>query len=158
MVIGEAEFASRVFSNQWQVIVHDEVQATLRRDASRHVSTGRLDDGSVIELVPEGWGTVVAMVAGEERGRIVRTSWWGRSWDIVADGFACELRSDPLPRRWSIRVGSEPVGRMAGGALSYNHLDVHTDIGVPIVGLILAWHVLARPWEQAAAPGSLVAR
>ena len=69
-----------------------------------------------------------------------------------------ELRSEPLPRRWSIRVGSEPVGRLTGGLLSYNHLDVHTDIGVPLTALVLAWHVLARPWEQAAAPGSLVRR
>jgi hypothetical protein len=158
MVIGEAEFTSRAFSNQWQVLARDELQATLKRDPSRHTSSGRLADGSVIELAPDGWGTVVATVGGDERGRIVRTSWWGRSWDLTADGFACELRSDPLPRRWSIRVGSEPVGRMAGGAFSYNHLDVHTDIGVPLVGLILFWHVLARPWEQAAAPGSLVAR
>jgi hypothetical protein len=64
--------------------------------------------------------------------------------------------SDPLPRRWSLRFGSEPVGRLAGGLLSYNHLAVHTDLAVPVVALALTWHVLARPWEAAAAPGALV--
>lgn len=158
MVIGEARFTSKVFSNRWQVLVHGEPEATLQRDPSRHLSSVRFADGTTLELVPEGWGTVVARAGDEEWGRITRTSWWGRSWDLNARGFACELRSDPLPRRWSIRVGSEPVGALTGGLFTYNHLDVHTDIGVPLTALVLAWHVLARPWEQAAAPGSLVRR
>lgn len=158
MVIGEARFTSRAFSNRWQVLVRGEMQATLQRDPSRHVSTALLADGTALELAPEGWGTVVARAGEEEWGRIVRTSWWGRSWELNAGGFACELRSDPLPRRWSIRIGSEPVGSLTGGRLTYNHLEIHTDIGVPLTALILAWHVLARPWEQAAAPGTLVRR
>jgi hypothetical protein len=63
--------------------------------------------------------------------------------------------SDPIPRHWSLRFGTEPVGHLRGAAFSYNHLKVHTDLAVPLVSLALAWHVLARPWEAAAAPGVL---
>ncbi len=66
------------------------------------------------------------------------------------------MTSDILPRRWTLRVGNEPVGRFAGTPFSYNRLRVHTDVAVPVLPLALAWHVLARPWEAAAAPGSLV--
>ena len=39
---------------------------------------------------------------------------------------------------------------------SNNRLRVPTDLAVPTVVLALAWHVLARPWEAAAAPRALV--
>jgi hypothetical protein len=87
---------------------------------------------------------------------VERRSWWGRRWDLFGPSFACALTSDPLPRRWSLRYGNEPVGRLAGTLFSYNRLTVHTDVAVPTVSLALAWHVLARPWEAAAAPGALV--
>ena len=95
---------------------------------------------------------------GEEIARIVRRSWWGRAWEVEAPGFACRLTSDVLPRRWTLRLGSEPVGRIAGGYISYNRVDIETAVAVPVTSLALAWHVIARPWEQAAAPGALVAR
>jgi hypothetical protein len=61
-----------------------------------------------------------------------------------------------MPRHWTIRVGNEPVGRLFGGLLSYNRLTVEADVGIQVLALVMAWHVLARPWEAAAAPGSLV--
>ncbi|MDX1690094.1 MAG: hypothetical protein R3290_03615 [Acidimicrobiia bacterium] len=158
MLLGEARFDSAPFSNRWDLVARDTVIARLFRDPSRHVSTVTLGEGLEMELAPESWGTVIASAEGEEYGRIVRTSWWGRSWDVTARGFAATLTSDPLPRRWSIRIGNEAVGGLAGGLFSYNHLRVHTDIGVPLTVIVLGWHVLARPWEQAAAPGTLVRR
>ena len=96
------------------------------------------------------------MEQDKEWGRIVRRSWWGRRWDLVSPTFGYTLTSDPMPRRWTIRVGNEPIGRLSGGLFSYNRLTVHTDVAVQALPLVLAWHVLARSWEAASAPGSLV--
>ncbi len=155
-IVGEAEFRSRFLSNRWVLRSRGETLAEMFRVPSRHVSEAKIVNGPTVEIEPTEWGTVTATADGSEFGRIERRSWWGRSWDLVAQGFACELRSEPLPRRWTLRLGSEPVGRLTGGVLSYNRLHVSTDISIPITGLILIWHVLARPWEQAATPGVLV--
>jgi hypothetical protein len=159
MIVGDARFESRLFSNQWLLLQGDDVVARLFRIPSRHTSELETVDGPAQILEPEAWGTVIARTEdGTEFGRIVRRSWWGRAWEIQSPGFGCTLTSDPLPRRWSLRFGSEPVGRLAGGLITYNSVDLHTDVAVPVTGLALAWHVIARPWEQAAAPGALVAR
>ena len=155
-VVGDCRFESALLSNRWRLLQDRKVLAELQRIPSRHVSLLRMAGGTLLELRPSGWGTVVAMHGETEVGRVVRRSWWGRRWQLSGPGFACDLTSDPLPRRWSLRFGSEPVGRLAGAALSYNRLRVHTDLAVPVVSLALAWHVLARPWEAAAAPGALV--
>jgi hypothetical protein len=159
MVYGDARFTSRFLSNEWHLVQDDTVLARLRRIPSRHTSELELPERGTLLLVPEGWGTVLAEADdGTEEGRIVRRSWWGRAWEITGPGFAFRLSSDPLPRRWSLRYGSEPVGRLAGGLVSYNSVDLHTDVAIPVTGLALAWHVIARPWEQAATPGALVPR
>ncbi len=157
VVFGDCRFESSFLSNLWRLIHQDSVIAELRRVPSRHITMLRLPEDEPIELRPEGWGTVVASDAtGNERGRIERQSWWGRRWEISGSGFACVLTSDPRPRRWTMRLGTEPVARLSGTAWSYNRLSVHTDVAVPVTALALAWHVLARPWEAAAAPGALV--
>ena len=158
-VVGDARFRSRLLSNAWSLSQGGTELARLVRIPSRHTSEVALPDGTAMELRPEGWGTVAAVFDDDQPwGRILRRSWWGRAWEIEGQGFAIGLTSDPLPRRWSLRIGSQPVGRLAGGIASYNRLDVSTDVSVPVPALALAWHVLARPWEQAAAPGSLVVR
>lgn len=157
VVIGDCRFRSVVFSNRWSLEQNDRQLALARRIPSRHVSEVVLADGHSFEIRPQGWGTVVAADEdGTEMGRVVRTSWLGRSWDLSTPAFACRLTSDPLPRRWSLRIGTEPVGRLSGSPISYNRLSVHTDVAVPVAGLVLAWHVLARPWEAAATPVALV--
>ncbi|MBN2114196.1 MAG: hypothetical protein JW785_08740 [Acidimicrobiia bacterium] len=155
-VVGDCRFESSLMSNRWRLLQDKAVLAQLDRVPSRHISAVRLADGTRLELRPAGWGTVVAMQDDTEVGRVERHSWWGRRWRLTGPGFACDLVSDPLPRRWSLRFGTEPIGRLAGTPLSYNRLAVHTDLAVPVVALALAWHVLARPWEAAAAPGALV--
>lgn len=156
IVVGSCRFRSAPFSNRWELLQGEERLALLQRIPTRHVSEVALPGRIRAELQPQGWGTVVALSDGEELGRVERTSWLGRSWDLVTPTFSCRLTSDPLPRRWSLRIGTEPVGRLSGGLLSYNRLEVHTDVAVPVIGLALAWHVLARPWEAAAAPVSLL--
>lgn len=153
---GVCRFESALLSNRWRLVQGREVLAELQRVPSRHISLLRLPDRTLIELRPSGWGTVIAYRGDEEVGRVTRRSWWGRRWELAGPGFACALTSDPLPRRWSLRYGNEPVGSLAGALLSYNRLDVHTHIAIPVASLALAWHVLARPWEAAAAPGALV--
>ncbi len=157
VVIGDCRFESRFFSNRWRLVQRDAVIAELRRMPSRHMTMLHLPDQQPVELRPARWGTVIAADPdGNERGRIERQSWWGRRWEISGSGFACALTSDPLPRRWTLRFGTEPVARLSGTPWSYNQLAVHTDVAVPVTALALAWHVLARPWEAAAAPGALI--
>ncbi|MFQ5948892.1 MAG: hypothetical protein ACE5KX_08535, partial [Acidimicrobiia bacterium] len=64
--------------------------------------------------------------------------------------------SDPLPRAWSLTLGNEAVCSLRGTVLSYNRLRMHSDIAVPVLTIVLAWQVIARPWEAAAHPGGLV--
>jgi len=156
MVYGTCRFESALMSNRWRLLKGKEVLAELQRVPSRHISILTLPGQPPIELAPHGWGTVVARQGGRELGRVVRQTWWGRRWALSGPGFACELTSDPVPRRWSLRFGAEPVARLSGGLFSYNRLKVNTHVAVPIASLALAWHVLARPWEAAAAPGALV--
>lgn len=128
----------------------------LQRDPSRYTSRGSFADGTQFDLAPRGWGTIELSSGDAILGRIDRRSWWGRRWQIAGAGFACDLTSDPTPRRWTFRIGGEPIGRLSGTTWSYNHLAVHTDVSTPVHALVLAWNALARPWEQAAAPRSLV--
>lgn len=157
-VIGEVIFRSLPMSNHWWVGQGDTDLAELRRIPSQHVSEVTFPEGTVYRLEPSGWGTVVAVENGEERGRITRRSWWGRAWDLTAVTFGYQLTSDPIPRRWTLRVGNEPVGRLSGTLFSYNLVRAQADVAIPVLALALCWHVLARPWEAAAAPGSLVPR
>lgn len=157
MAYGECRFESALFSNVW-VLVHDRRElAALRRIPSRHMSLLVLPDKAVFEIKPHGWGTVVMESdLGDEVARIERRSWWGRTWEISGADFACDLVSDPLPRRWSLKFGTETVAHLKGRLWSYNRLTVDSHIAIPVTSLALAWHVLARPWEAAAAPGALV--
>ena len=156
VVVGDCRFESGLFSNRWTLSRGDEPLAEVQRDPSRHMSHGSFDDGTRFDLTPNGWGTVELGTDGVPLGRIDRRSWWGRRWEISGTGFACDLTSDPMPRRWTFRIGGEPIGRLAGTMWSYNRLAVHIDVSTPVHALVLAWHVLARPWEQAAAPNALL--
>ena len=156
VVVGSCEFDSHLFSNRWRLTKDDETLAELRRDPTRHTSSGVLADGTRLELTPEGWGTVIVTADGMQLGRIDRRSWWGRRWEISGTGFGCDLTSDPMPRRWTYRLGGEPIGWLAGGLLSYNRLEVETDVSMPVHAIVLSWHVLARPWEAASTPRVLV--
>jgi len=155
VVVGQIRFESAAFSNRWRLMRSNETLAEMRRDPTRHISTGVLADGKRFELTPNGWGTVEMTLEGNPLARIDRQSWWGRRWEISGTGFAADLTSDPMPRHWTFRIGGEPIGRLAGTMFSYNRLTVNADVSIPLHAIILAWHVLARPWEHAAAPLSL---
>lgn len=152
---GTARFDSAMFSNEWVLLAADREVARMLRIPTRHTSVVALEGGRRFDIKPEGWGTVVAMEGDQERYRIERRSWLGRRFEVTGSGFAAEVTSDITPRRWTIRVGGEPVGRIAGTLWSYNRIDIHADIAVPVGALALMWHVLARPWEAASAPGVL---
>ena len=156
VVVGNCLFDSGMFSNRWTLSHGSDPLAEVQRDPRHHTSHGVLADGTRIDLAPDGWGSVALMANGAPLGQIDRRSWWGRRWEISSAGFACDLTSDPMPRRWKFRIGGEPIGSLAGTMWSYNRLAVHTDISTPVHALVLAWHVLARPWEAAAAPRSVM--
>jgi hypothetical protein len=155
-VVGRVQFDSGLFSNRWRVLRDTDLIAEVRRDPTRHVSAGVFASGTRFDLVPDGWGTVRMSADGVPLAHIDRRSWWGRRWEIGGTGFACELTSDPLPRRWTFRIGGEPIGGLSGTLWSYNRLTMDANVSIPVHAMILAWHVLARPWEQAAAPRTLV--
>ncbi len=53
-------------------------------------------------------------------------------------------------------VGGSSVAELSGSFVSYNRVRVESNIGVPLIAVLLGWHVIARPWEAAAEPGGLV--
>ncbi len=155
VILGPARLNSHPFSNIWFLHGPSGEIARMRRVPSRHYSHGLLDERPV-DIEPEGWGTmVIAEEHGPELGRIVRRSWWGRHWEISGRGFQAELVSERLPRKWTFRIGGQPIARMAGSVLSYNRLRIEADLSIPAWAMLLAWQVAARPWEAAAAPRSL---
>ncbi len=157
-IYGAAELRSPFMSNRWRLLGGDGEIATLRRMGRLHISRLYLPDGEEAVLSPEQRSMVVALDAeGGELARITRTSWFGRHWEISSKRWAYELESDPRPRRWQITVGSTPVAQITGSLLSYNRVAVDAPLGVPLLVVALAWHVIARPWEAAAAPATLVA-
>lgn len=157
LLIGTTELRSPVFSNEWHVENGGRKIAIARRHPRLHTSTVRFPDGSAITLTPTGQSTVSAVDGTEtEVAKIVRTSWWGRHWEVTAQQFSYELVSHPRPRRWAFTVGGSAVAELAGSLASYNRVRVETSIGVPLIAVLLGWHVIARPWEAAAEPGGLV--
>ena len=153
-VLGSAMFQSGFLSDEWTLTSSHGRIGSLRRYPSLHMSRGVIA-GVPVEVRPQGWGTVVYLEEGREVGRIVRTSWLGRRWEISGTGFGCDLVNEPLPRRWSLRVGGHPIAQVSGAALSYNRLRVNADVSIPAWALSLVWHVVVRPWEQAAEPRTL---
>lgn len=155
MLLGRVLFESGFMSSEWRLSSHTlGTVGAFRRYPSLHLSRG-IVDGVRVELKPQGWGTVLYLEEGREVGRIVRRSWLGRRWDLVGTGFGCELVSEPLPRRWTLRIGDHPIASVAGTAFSYNKLRISADVSIPVWALALMWHVIVRPWEAAAEPRAL---
>lgn len=157
MVTGEVMLTSPWLSNEWRLLQSDVELARIRRHGRLYVSDVELADGTGWLLEPSGPGIVRAVEdPGVEVARVVRRSWIGRRWDLTSRQFAYELISDPRPRRWYISIGGAPAAEISGSLVSYNRVRVMTSIGIPLVGVLLAWHVIARPWEAAAEPRGLV--
>jgi hypothetical protein len=158
MVYGSTELRSPFMSSRWRLMNGSEEVATLRRIGRLHISRIYTADGEEAVLTPHEHSTVIAVdTEGRELGRITRTSWLGRSWEIESKRWAYELKSDPRPRRWHITVGGTSVAQMSGSLVSYNKVGIDAQLGVPILVIALAWHSVARPWEAAAAPATLIA-
>ncbi len=159
MVYGTAELSSPLLSSRWHLRVGDEDVAQLRRLGRLHISRVYLPSGEEAALAPHAQSVVQALdTDGAELARITRRSWLGRHWEIESKRWAYELESDPRPRRWQITVGGTSVAQISGSLVSYNRVSIDAPLGVPILVVALAWHVIARPWEAAAAPSTLVAR
>lgn len=158
MVYGTAQLVSPLMSSRWQLIAGDETVAELQRSGRLHISRIRVPNGEEAVLTPHEQSVVVALDSdGTELARITRRSWLGRRWDIESKRWAYELISHPRPRRWHVTVGGTPVAQIEGSLFSYNRVNVDAALGIPILAVALGWHVIARPWEAAAAPTTLVA-
>lgn len=158
MVYGTAELSSPLMSNRWLLRSGDEAVAELRRFGRLHISRMYLPTGEQAVLAPHEQSVVQALDSeGGELARITRRSWLGRHWEIASKRWAYDLESDPRPRRWQITVGGTSVAQISGSLVSYNRVAIDAPLGVPILVVALAWHVIARPWEAAAAPSTLIA-
>lgn len=159
LIRGEARLDSPWFSNHWLLTNQGIQLAALHRFPRLHVSGVRLADGTVWTLEPDGFAVVKAVDSdGVEVGRVTRRSWWGRHWDLTGPGFSYELVSHPIPRRWIVQVGGSPFAEIKGSLVSYNTVTIDAPLSLPTIAAVLAWHVIARPWEAAAAPKGLVPR
>lgn len=157
-VYGQGQLRSPLGSSRWRLFANDDEIAQLRRLGRLHISRIQLPSGEEATLTPDDRSAVVALDGnGNELARITRTSWFGRRWEITSQKWAYELVSDPRPRRWHITVGGTPVAQITGSLVSYNRVAVDAPLGVPLLVIALAWHVIARPWEAAAAPSTLIA-
>jgi hypothetical protein len=157
MVTGEVMLTSPWLSSEWRLSQDGAEIARVRRHGRLYVSDVALTDGTKWLIEPSGPGIVCAVEdPGAEIARVVRRSWIGRRWDLTSQQFAYELISDPRPRRWYVSIGGAPAAEISGSLVSYNKVRVMASIGVPLVAVLLAWHVIARPWEAAAEPRGLV--
>lgn len=146
------------FSSRWRLLDSEGNKlAELRRYPRQHVTTAHFRDGTGWLLQPNGWGVVTATDGNEaEIARVTRHSWIGRRWEVTAPHWAYSLISDPTPRRWHLAVGDATVAAISGSLISYNTVRLDTVLAVPAAAVVLSWHVIARPWEAAAAPRGLV--
>ena len=151
MIMGEAELVSGLFSNEWQLVQHGEVLARAIRRPRNSYTRVTLKDGTRWTLQPDGWGVVRAVEKDVPFARATRESFWGNRWEISGLGFTYRLKHDgPVPRRWALEVGSEPAAWLRGSTVNYNRVRFKAPSSIPISAGLLAWHVVARPWEAAA--------
>ncbi len=156
MLYGRAQLRSPWFSNRWRFIRDGETVLRLQRIGRIYTTIVDRGDARWI-LDPHGTGVVRALDGnGHEFGRVVRRSWLGRRWDLVSQSWNYELASHPRPRAWAIEIGGAAAAEIRGSLVSYNRVDVNAMIGVPLVAVLLAWHVIARPWEAIAEPSGLL--
>lgn len=156
-ILGHATMASPWFSSIWTLRNDDAEVARIQRLGRIYASRVRLQDGRQWLIEPCGEGIVHLLDEDlNETARITRRSWLGRRWDITATNFSYELLSRPAPRRWQIGVGGAPIAEIQGSPLSYNRVDIEAQLNLPVEAVLLAWHVVARPWEAAAAPRGLI--
>lgn len=149
---------SALFSNEWMLSQRGETLAAVKRLPRHHSSGVRLADGTRWILQPDGWGVVRAIEAGAPIAKAVRETMLPRRWELSGVGFSYVLTPEgPWPRHWAVRLGEEPVMHLRGASLTYNRVKISAQVGVPMAAVLLAWHVIARPWEAAAFAPRIVA-
>ena len=158
LLSGSAELVSPWFSNRWELRTDDgRVLAKLQRLGRIHVSTVELPDNSRWVVEPAGQSTVRLLDKPDHViAEIERRSWFGRRWVVTGGSFGCELVSSPRPRKWRFEIGGSTIADLCGSLVSYNHVGVNAYLALPLPALMLAWHVIARPWEAAANPTGLI--
>lgn len=150
-VLGDATLTSPLFSNEWTLSQGEHVIARMVRHGRHHLSTAEVINNEKWAILPAGWGTAIATSEEGELGRIERRSILGLRWDLTCGGFGYDLVNRPRFRSWAIEVAGSPVAELRGSWLSYNAMKITSSLSVPVVAILLTWHVVARPWEQAAA-------
>ncbi len=154
---GASLMQSPWFSNRWRLFSEGSHIADLERHPRLHTSTAAFEDGTEWALEPHGWGVVrIVDRQGTELARVTRRSWVGRRWELGSPSWAYDLVSVVRPRHWAIEVGGTPIAGLRGSLISYNEVHIDCMLALPVGAAMLAWHVVARPWEAAAAPRALV--
>jgi hypothetical protein len=156
MIYGKVELRSPWLSNHWVLQRDGSEICRIRRLGRIYTSIVSRPDVARWVLDPHGNGVVRALDGdGAEFARVVRRSWFGRRWDLFSPTWNYELVSRPRPRAWAIEIGGAELAEIRGSLISYNKVDVNAMIGIPLATILLAWHVIARPWEAVAEPSGL---
>ena len=155
-VYGKVQLRSPWLSSEWRLLNDGNEICRIQRLGKVYTSIVTFPSGTRWILDPYGSGVVRALSAdGDEFARVVRRSWLGRRWDLLSPHWNFELVSHPRPRSWAIEIGGATAAEIRGSLVSYNTVDVNAMIGVPLAGVLLGWHVIARPWEAVAEPSGL---
>jgi len=151
-VTGPIHARSPLFSRVWQFTGPSGPLGEATRSVRRRSSTITLIDGTEWTVLPQAWGHLVLVQAGQRIGDATRESRSGRIWRVSGQSFSYELGVESmLRRRWQLGPSGSPIATIHGGAISFNTIRVETGLPVPLEAIMLAWHPIVRAWEAAAA-------
>ena len=150
--IGLVTIASPWFSRRWRFSGNSGPLAEATRNVAQRTSRVMLADGREWLLSPDGWGRVQLIENDHVVATAERADFLGRTWDLHSDRFAYQLKSTSmLRRRWTIGPIGSPFAELNGGLVSFNRMELDSGLPIPLEAVTLAWQVIVRPWEAAAA-------
>jgi hypothetical protein len=151
-VRGTATFRSALFSRTWTFTQDGRRIAVAVRHPWRRISEITLDDGTVWQIRPAGWGHLELHGPDGLLAEATRLTWTGRTWELFSPRFSYILRArSPILRTWSLDIVDAPVAGFRGGKLTFNRLTVTAETPIPLEAVLLTWHIVVRSWEAASA-------
>lgn len=112
-----------------------------------------LADGTEWWIAHDGWDDIVVYDAADTRiAHAHRKDVLGRTWDLDVGRTSFELACESmLRRRWTLGPPGAPFASVHGGMVSFNSMRIETGLSIPIGSALLAWQIIVRSWEAAAA-------
>jgi hypothetical protein len=151
MISGTLVGTSARFSPRWDFTTEaGEPVATALRDRHRRRSRITGADGTVWDIVHDGWEWIRVMDGDFEIASAERTTVTGREWSLLCGANQLQLSAESsIGRRWTIGPPGAHLASFTGGPVSYNRLSVVAGAPIPLSSVMLAWQVVVRAWEAA---------